>query len=125
MQLRVTRSDPRLGCAGTRLDTVRDRMVFDEEGRMVNPTSRNYRIPAFADIPRTEVFFADTRDAVGPLWAKGMGECPLNPVAPAPANTLANTLADATGLSASAISRSRPVGSTALSRAPRGLMIGP
>jgi hypothetical protein len=30
--------------------------------------------------------------------AKGMGECPLTPVAPAPANTLANTLADATGL---------------------------
>jgi putative selenate reductase molybdopterin-binding subunit len=68
-------------------------MVFDEEGRVVNPTSRNYRIPAFADIPRTEVFFADTRDTVGPLWAKGMGECPVNPVAPA----LANTLADATG----------------------------
>jgi hypothetical protein len=33
-------------------------MVFDEEGRMVNPTSRNYRIPAFADILRTVVFFA-------------------------------------------------------------------
>jgi putative selenate reductase molybdopterin-binding subunit len=100
-------------------------MVFDEEGRVVNPTSRNYCIPAFADIPRTEVFFADTRDTVGPLGAKGMGECPVNPVAPTLANTLANTLADATGLPASAISRSRPVGSTAVSRASRGLMIGP
>jgi CO/xanthine dehydrogenase Mo-binding subunit len=38
-------------------------------------------------------FFADTHDAVGPLGAKGMGECPVNPVAPA----LANALADATG----------------------------
>ncbi len=71
-----------------------ERMVFDEEGRVVNPTLRNYRIPAFADTPRTEVFFAETRDTVGPLGAKGMGECPINPVAPA----LANALADATGL---------------------------
>jgi putative selenate reductase molybdopterin-binding subunit len=71
-----------------------ERMVFDEEGRVVNPTFRNYRIPAFADAPRTEVFFADTRDAVGPLGAKGMGECPVNPVAPA----LANAFADATGV---------------------------
>ena len=61
---------------------------------MVNLTLRNYRIPAFADTPRTEVYFADTNDAVGPLGAKGMGECPVNPVAPA----LANALADATGV---------------------------
>jgi CO/xanthine dehydrogenase Mo-binding subunit len=71
-----------------------ERMVFDEEGRVVNPTFRNYRIPAFADVPRTEVHFADTHDAVGPLGAKGMGECPINPVSPA----LANALADATGV---------------------------
>src|SRR5215217_2528042 len=71
-----------------------ERMVFDEEGRVVNPTFRNYRIPAFADVPRTEVFFADTHDPVGPLGAKGMGECPINPVSPA----LANALADATGV---------------------------
>ena len=39
-----------------------ERMVFDEHGKMVNPTFRNYRISAFADIPRTEIFFADTYD---------------------------------------------------------------
>ena len=71
-----------------------ERMVFDDDGHVVNPTLRNYRIPAFADTPRTEVFFADTRDAIGPLGAKGMGECPINPVAPA----LANAIADATGV---------------------------
>jgi CO/xanthine dehydrogenase Mo-binding subunit len=57
----------------------------------VNPAFRNYRIPAFPDIPHTEVSYADTRDALGSLGAKGMGECPINPVAPA----LANALADA------------------------------
>jgi CO/xanthine dehydrogenase Mo-binding subunit len=71
-----------------------ERMVIDDTGKVVNPALRNYRIPAFADIPRTEVFFADTHDTLGPLGAKGMGECPINPVAPA----LVNALANATGI---------------------------
>jgi CO/xanthine dehydrogenase Mo-binding subunit len=71
-----------------------ERIVIDETGKIVNPQFRNYRIPAFADIPRTEVYFADTHDTTGPLGAKGMGECPINPVAPA----LANALEDATGI---------------------------
>jgi putative selenate reductase molybdopterin-binding subunit len=66
-----------------------ENMVYDG-GRMVNPTLRNYRIPAFADVPLTEVFFADTHDTIGPLGAKAQGECAINPVAPAIANALAN-----------------------------------
>jgi putative selenate reductase molybdopterin-binding subunit len=53
---------------------------------MVNPALRNYRIPAFADVPRSEVYFADTYDSIGPLGAKSQGECAINPVAPAIAN---------------------------------------
>ncbi len=71
-----------------------ERIVLDDTGKIVNPQFRNYRIPAYADIPRTEIHFADTCDSIGPLGAKGMGECPINPVAPA----LANALADATGI---------------------------
>ncbi len=71
-----------------------ERMVFDDHGKMINPTFRNYRISAFADIPRTEIFFADTYDAYGPLGAKSAGETPIIPVAPA----LGNALADATGV---------------------------
>jgi CO/xanthine dehydrogenase Mo-binding subunit len=71
-----------------------ERIVIDETGKIENPQFRNYRIPAFADIPRTEIYFADTHDSIGPLGAKGMGECPINPVAPA----LANALEDATGI---------------------------
>ncbi len=71
-----------------------EKMVFDENGRIINPTFRNYRIPAFADIPRTEVYFADTRDAFGPLGAKSMSEAPIYPITPA----LANALTDATGI---------------------------
>ena len=67
-----------------------ENMVHDAEGRVVNPTLRNYRIPAFADIPRSEVFFADTYDKIGPLGAKSQGECAINPVAPAIANAIKN-----------------------------------
>jgi putative selenate reductase molybdopterin-binding subunit len=67
-----------------------ENMVYDAGGKMVNPSLRNYRIPAIADVPHTDVFFADTYDTIGPLGAKSQGECAINPVAPAVANALAN-----------------------------------
>ena len=69
-------------------------MVHSADGHVVNAAFRNYHIPAFADVPRTEVLFADTYDSIGPLGAKSQGECAINPVAPA----IANALADATGV---------------------------
>ena len=66
-----------------------ENMVHDE-GHMVNPQLRNYRIPAYADTPHTDIFFANTIDTIGPLGAKSQGECGINPVAPAVSNALAN-----------------------------------
>ncbi len=43
-----------------------EEMVIDEGGRVINPKFRDYHLPSFADIPRTEVFFADTIDTDGP-----------------------------------------------------------
>jgi CO/xanthine dehydrogenase Mo-binding subunit len=74
--------------------TLFERMVIDANGALVNPTFRHYRIPAFADIPRSEIFFAETHDRYGPLGAKPLGEAPIIPIAPA----LGNALADATGI---------------------------
>jgi putative selenate reductase molybdopterin-binding subunit len=71
-----------------------ENMVHDATGHIVNPALRNYRVPAFADIPRTEMFFADTYDSIGPLGAKSQGECAINPVAPA----LSNAVKNATGV---------------------------
>ena len=71
-----------------------EKMVFNEQGEMLNPALRDYRIPAFADVPRSEIYFADTYDKVGPLGAKAQGECAINCIAPA----IANAVADATGL---------------------------
>ncbi|MCQ4118012.1 molybdopterin-dependent oxidoreductase [Rhodococcus tibetensis] len=66
----------------------------DHTGTMINPNLRNYRIPTYADVPRTEVLLVDSTDSVGPLRSKGMAECCINPVAPA----LANALENATGV---------------------------
>jgi CO/xanthine dehydrogenase Mo-binding subunit len=66
----------------------------DEAGVMVNPSLRNYRIPTYADVPHTDILFAKSTDSLGPMKAKGMAECCINPVAPA----LANALEDATGV---------------------------
>jgi len=71
-----------------------ENMVHDANGHIVNAALRNYRIPTFADIPRTEICFADTYDSIGPLGAKSQGECAINPVAPA----LANAVKNATGV---------------------------
>jgi putative selenate reductase molybdopterin-binding subunit len=71
-----------------------EEMVIDEGGRVVNPKFRDYHLPSFADIPRTEVYFADTTDSIGPMGAKSMSESPYNPVAAA----LGNALADATSI---------------------------
>jgi putative selenate reductase molybdopterin-binding subunit len=74
--------------------TLYEEMVIDEGGRVVNPSFRDYHLPSFADIPRTEVYFADTSDTLGPMGAKSMSESPYNPVAAA----LGNALANATGI---------------------------
>jgi CO/xanthine dehydrogenase Mo-binding subunit/aerobic-type carbon monoxide dehydrogenase small subunit (CoxS/CutS family) len=71
-----------------------EEMAIDAEGRVTNPKFRDYHLPSFADVPRTEVFFAETSDTIGPLGAKSMSESPYNPVAAA----LGNAIADATGI---------------------------
>lgn len=74
--------------------TLYEEMVIDDTGRVTNPKFRDYHLPQFADLPRTEVFFAETSDTIGPMGAKSMSESPYNPVAAA----LGNAIADATGI---------------------------
>jgi putative selenate reductase molybdopterin-binding subunit len=71
-----------------------EEVVIDAQGRVATPSFRTYHLPAFSDIPRTEVLFADTHDPLGPYGAKSMSESPYNPVAPA----LGNAIRDATGV---------------------------
>jgi putative selenate reductase molybdopterin-binding subunit len=72
---------------------LQEKMVYNDAGAVINPTLRNYRIPAMADAPETDVFFADTYDVIGPLGSKSIAENTNCPVPPA----IANALRDATG----------------------------
>ncbi|GAB3087486.1 molybdopterin-dependent oxidoreductase [Isoptericola nanjingensis] len=69
-------------------------VVIDDAGRVTTDIFRQYHLPTFADVPRSEVYFAETSDSTGPMGAKSMSESPFNPVAPA----LANALRAATGV---------------------------
>jgi putative selenate reductase molybdopterin-binding subunit len=71
-----------------------EEVVIDDDGRVTTDIFRQYHLPTFADVPRSEVYFAQTSDTTGPMGAKSMSESPFNPVAPA----LANAVRAATGV---------------------------
>lgn len=62
------------------------------DGYVTTQVLRNYHIPQIADVPPTEVYFADTYDSIGPLGAKSMSEAPYNPVAPALESAIRNAI---------------------------------
>ncbi|MDT5008612.1 MAG: hypothetical protein QOH57_229, partial [Mycobacterium sp.] len=66
-----------------------EEMQIGDDGVVLTRSLRDYHIPQLADVPVTEVYFADTYDELGPMGAKSMSESPYNPVAPALANAIA------------------------------------
>jgi CO/xanthine dehydrogenase Mo-binding subunit/aerobic-type carbon monoxide dehydrogenase small subunit (CoxS/CutS family) len=71
-----------------------EELLLGDDGAVSNASFRGYHVPTMADVPDTEVFFADTYDRIGPSGAKPMSESPFNPVAPA----LGNAIRNATGV---------------------------
>ncbi|WP_104194846.1 molybdopterin-dependent oxidoreductase [Cryobacterium sp. M25] len=80
-----------------------EEVILDGAGTVTTSVLRNYHIPQLADLPVTEVYFADTSDVLGPFGAKSMSESPYNPVAPA----LANAVRDAIGIRPTELPMSR------------------
>lgn len=64
------------------------------DGRVMNPTFLDYRIPGSKDVPRIVSDFVEPVDVNGPFGAKGIGEPALNPVPAA----IANAIYDAIGI---------------------------
>ena len=65
-----------------------------DEGRILNPTFTDYKLVTTQDLPELDISFVETHDPAGPYGAKGVGESPLIPVAPA----IANAVHHATGV---------------------------
>lgn len=69
-----------------------EEIMLDGQGNVLTPVFRTYRVPQMIDIPDTEVYFADTSDALGPLGAKSMSESPYDPVVPAMINAISRAI---------------------------------
>jgi len=69
--------------------------VKSEQGRILNPSFMDYKIPTAGEMGfPIELHFVETDDAAGPFGAKGVGEPGLVPTAPA----IANAIYDAVGV---------------------------
>ncbi|MHC1729488.1 MAG: molybdopterin-dependent oxidoreductase [Syntrophobacteraceae bacterium] len=73
--------------------TLKERLEMDQ-GRIVNDNLDTYLVPRTIDIPEIEEFIIENPDPLGPLGAKGIGELPILPTAPA----ILNAIRDATGV---------------------------
>ncbi|HEY7436411.1 MAG TPA: xanthine dehydrogenase family protein molybdopterin-binding subunit [Methylomirabilota bacterium] len=68
-------------------------LMFDDSGRLTNPSLLDYRKLTAADLPNLETIILEVPAPAGPFGARGVGE---PPIIPAPA-AIANAIQDATG----------------------------
>jgi CO/xanthine dehydrogenase Mo-binding subunit len=68
-------------------------LMFDDTGRLTNPSLLDYRKLTAADLPDLETIIVEVPSPAGPFGARGVGE---PPIIPAPA-AIGNAIHDATG----------------------------
>ncbi|HAY46876.1 MAG TPA: nicotinate dehydrogenase medium molybdopterin subunit [Gammaproteobacteria bacterium] len=73
---------------------LEEEILFDDEGRQINPNLTNYIIPTSLDMPEIEVELVKNFDPTGPFGAKGVGE----PTAVPTAAAICNAIYDAVGV---------------------------
>lgn len=69
--------------------------ILVSDGRILNPSFTDYRIPTIMDVPRMRISLVEVPDALGPFGAKGIGEHPI--LGPGP--SVANAISDAANIS--------------------------
>lgn len=65
-----------------------------KEGKMLNPSFRDYKLPTALDMPKIKIILINSNDPDGPFGAKECGEGSTAPVAP----SIANAIYNATGV---------------------------
>jgi CO/xanthine dehydrogenase Mo-binding subunit len=73
---------------------LEEEILFDKEGKQINPNLTNYIMPTSLDMPEIEVELVDNYDPTGPFGAKGAGE----PTAVPTAACILNAIYDAVGV---------------------------
>ena len=62
--------------------------VFDDDGRMLNPTFLDYRMPTMLDVPMIDTIIVEVPNPQHPFGVRGAGETPIVPPPPALANAV-------------------------------------
>ena len=71
-----------------------EKLIYDENGQLLNASLADYLIPSAGEVPRIEVGHEETRSPLNPLGTKGAGEAGTIPVPALFAQALENALAD-------------------------------
>ena len=71
-----------------------ERLVYDENGQLLNGTFMDYHLPSSMDVPRIETGHGETLSPLNPMGVKGAGEAGAIPVGPLFAQALEDALHD-------------------------------
>jgi nicotinate dehydrogenase medium molybdopterin subunit len=71
---------------------LQEEILFDANGRQINPNLTNYIMPTSLDMPEIDVDIVDSYDPTGPFGAKGVGEPTSVPTAAAILNAIHNAV---------------------------------
>jgi CO/xanthine dehydrogenase Mo-binding subunit len=83
------------GCLGQELGPVLlEGIIYDKQGRVVNPNLVDYRLPTSLDVPPIKNFLVESHEPNGPYGAKACGQVSNIPLAAA----LASAVYDAVGV---------------------------
>jgi len=71
---------------------VCEEMVYDQNGALLTTNFSDYRIYSAPDMPEMQTYIVETSDPFGPFGAKAIAEIPIDGMAPAVANAVADAL---------------------------------
>ena len=71
-----------------------EEVKFDDQGRILNPSFGEYKIPTSLDMPEVKAIVVETNEPNGPYGAKEVGEGAIMPTIPA----VLNAIHDAVGV---------------------------
>ncbi len=72
---------------------LNEEYLYDDDGRMENPSFLDYRMPTALDLPMIETILVEVPNPLHPFGVRGVAEAPIVP----PLGAVANAIADATG----------------------------
>lgn len=71
-----------------------EEMKLDAEGKMINPSLHDYKVPTAMELPELDTTIVDSYDPTAPFGVKESGEGPVQPTIPA----ITNAIYDAIGI---------------------------